>query len=91
MQLSEPDTAFAGLPQHLRRTLFCLLEGESEKEAATCLGLSRHTVHEYITSLYRRFGVNSRAELLVRCLWGQPSRLSGPPYLGGLQGAGKRV
>ena len=68
MQLSKPDTTFGGLPQHLRQTLFCLLDGASEKEAAARLGLSRHTVHEYITALYRRFGVNSRAELLVLCL-----------------------
>lgn len=58
----------AGLPPRLRQTLAALLEGDSEKEAALRLGLSRHTVHEYVAELYRRFGVHSRAELLALCL-----------------------
>jgi DNA-binding CsgD family transcriptional regulator len=58
----------AGLPPRLRQTLDCLLEGDSEKEVALRLGLSRHTVHEYVTALYRRFGVSSRAGLLALCL-----------------------
>jgi DNA-binding CsgD family transcriptional regulator len=52
----------------LRQTLGRLLEGDSEKQAALHLGLSRHTVHEYVTALYRRFSVTSRAELLAFCL-----------------------
>ncbi|MBI3465813.1 MAG: DNA-binding response regulator [Planctomycetes bacterium] len=55
------------LPPHLRQTLECLLEGESEKTTALRLGLSRHTVHDYVKGLYRHFGVGSRAELLA--LW----------------------
>jgi DNA-binding CsgD family transcriptional regulator len=50
----------------LRQTLDCLLEGDSEKQVAVRLGLSRLTVHQYVTSLYRHFGVSSRAELLAR-------------------------
>jgi DNA-binding NarL/FixJ family response regulator len=60
--------AFAALPPRLRQTLECLLEGDGEKQAAARLGLSRHTVHEYVTALYRRLGVSSRAELLALCL-----------------------
>jgi DNA-binding NarL/FixJ family response regulator len=73
MQLAPSHTTFHDLPRHLRQTLFCLLEGASEKEAAARLGLSRHTVHGYVTALYRRFGVNSRAELLVLCLRSWPT------------------
>jgi DNA-binding CsgD family transcriptional regulator len=51
-----------------RQTMEALLEGDSEKEAALRLGLSVNTVHEYVTALYRRFGVSSRAELLARFL-----------------------
>jgi Bacterial regulatory proteins, luxR family len=40
--------------------------GRSEKEAANSLRLSPHTVHIYIKTLYRKFKVNSRAELLCR-------------------------
>jgi len=42
-------------------------QGLSEKEAAGRLGISRHTVHVYVKSLYRKLGVNSRAELMS--LW----------------------
>jgi DNA-binding CsgD family transcriptional regulator len=56
----------AGLSPRLRQTLDCLLEGDGEKRVAARLGLSRLTVHQYVTALYRRFGVASRAELMAR-------------------------
>jgi DNA-binding CsgD family transcriptional regulator len=56
------------LSPRLHQTLARLLEGDSEKQAAARLGLSPATVHEYVTALYRRFGVQSRAELLVLVL-----------------------
>jgi DNA-binding CsgD family transcriptional regulator len=72
----EPDPGFSHLPPRLRQTLSCLLEGDSEKQVAAHLGLSRHTVHEYVTALYRAFGVNSRPELLVLCLRRRPPGLA---------------
>ena len=54
------------LSPHLDRTLRALLRGLSEKLVAAELGLSRHTIHEYVKALYRRFGVRSRPELLAR-------------------------
>lgn len=51
-----------------QQTLEGLMLGRSEKEVAAELGLSRHTIHEYVTSLYRIFGVRSRGELLAKCL-----------------------
>ena len=63
-----PDSVFTGLTPRLRETLTCLLDGDSEKQTALRLGLSRHTIHEYVTVLYRRFSVRSRAELLALCL-----------------------
>jgi DNA-binding CsgD family transcriptional regulator len=56
----------AGLPPRLRAVLDRLLLGDGEKQAALALGLSRHTVHEYVGLLYRRYHVRSRAELLAR-------------------------
>jgi len=44
------------------------LEGDSEKQVAARLGLSRQTVHQYVTMLYRHFGVFSRAQLLAHIL-----------------------
>jgi DNA-binding CsgD family transcriptional regulator len=63
----EQGGAIACLPPRLRETLECLLEGDSEKQVAARLGLSRHTVHEYVTALYRRLDVSSRAELMAFC------------------------
>ena len=59
-----PDT----LSPRLRQTLLCLVEGDSEKQIGSRLGLSVATVHQYVTLLYRRFGVHSRAQLLAHVL-----------------------
>jgi DNA-binding CsgD family transcriptional regulator len=64
--------SFVDLSPRERQTLACLLEGDSEKQVAARLVLSRATVHEYVTSLYRHFGVSSRAELLARFLRHSP-------------------
>jgi DNA-binding CsgD family transcriptional regulator len=61
----EAEAPLAQLPPRLRQTLACLMEGDSEKQVAARLRLSRHTVHEYVTLLYRRLGVGSRAELMA--------------------------
>ena len=78
--LLDATTPLTGLPPRLRQTLECLLDGDSEKQAALCLGLSRHTVHDYVTALYRRLGVSSRAELMTLCLRHPPpgANISGP-------------
>ena len=59
-----PETA--DLAPRLRQTLQHLLDGDSEKQIAAKLALSRHTVHVYVKGLYRHFGASSRAELLSR-------------------------
>lgn len=56
------------LSRRLRQTLEALLTGDSEKQVAAKLGLSRHTVHIYVKALYRHFAVSSRGELLAKCL-----------------------
>ena len=63
------------LPRRERQTLACLLEGDSEKQVAARLDVSHWTAHQYVTSLYRRFRVRSRAELLAYCLRRSPARL----------------
>lgn len=54
------------LPRRQSQTLKLLLQGKSEKEVASTLGLSPHTIHVYVKALYRHWGVGSRAELLSR-------------------------
>lgn len=60
-----------GLPPRLRDTLRGLVRGLSEKQLAADTGLSPHTVHDYVKALHRHFGVQSRSELLARCLAGR--------------------
>jgi len=51
-----------------REILYGLFQGDSEKQLARRLGISRHTVHDYVKRLHRRLGARSRGELLNRCL-----------------------
>lgn len=65
--LATPDAPGpAGLTRRQRQTLDGLLDGDSEKQIALALGLSRATVHEYVTAIYRHYRVSSRGELLSR-------------------------
>jgi DNA-binding CsgD family transcriptional regulator len=50
-----------------RQVLHLLLTGLSEKLIAEQLGRSYHTTHDWISSIYRKFGVNNRATLMA--LW----------------------
>lgn len=58
------ETADVLRPRH-KETLEWLLTGATEKEIAVGLGLSVHTVHQYVKAIYRRFGVTSRAQLMA--------------------------
>jgi DNA-binding CsgD family transcriptional regulator len=62
------EVVLQGLAPRLGETLRALARGRSEKQVAADLGLSPHTVHDYVKALYRHFGVQSRGELLARCL-----------------------
>lgn len=50
-----------------RQVLQGLLTGFAEKEIAAAQGHSYHTTHEYIRSIFRKFGVNNRSALMA--LW----------------------
>ena len=63
-ELSRHSMNGASITPRMRQTLDLLLTGCSEKQAATKLGLSKHTVHVYVRNLYRHYNVNSRSELL---------------------------
>ena len=54
------------LPPRLAQTLAALQSGCSEKEVSLRLGISRHTVHNYVKALHHRLGVSSRGELLAK-------------------------
>jgi DNA-binding CsgD family transcriptional regulator len=55
----------APLRPRLEEILRALMAGLSEKEIAANLGLSQHTVHDYIKTLHKTYRVRSRGELLA--------------------------
>jgi DNA-binding CsgD family transcriptional regulator len=59
------EPGWSDLPPRWRQTLDCLLDGDSEKQAALRLKISRQTIHQYVKRLYGHFGVSSRGELLA--------------------------
>jgi DNA-binding NarL/FixJ family response regulator len=67
-QLGQPvkKTIDKDLSPRLQQTLQHLLEGDSEKQIARKLGLSPHTIHIYVKSLYKHYQVCSRPELLAK-------------------------
>ena len=65
-----PRVNHQALSPRLRQTLEGLLAGLGDKQLANELGISRHTVREYVKELYKRFGVSGRHELVVTCLAG---------------------
>lgn len=70
-QFGEPSPS--DLPARAREVLRCLLEGDSDKQAALRLGISRHTVNHYTKVIFDHFRVATRTELLARWVrrgWG---------------------
>jgi DNA-binding NarL/FixJ family response regulator len=53
------------LSPRMRETMNHLLKGDSEKQIASRLRLSRHTIHCYIKQIYRRYNVSSKGELFA--------------------------
>jgi len=66
--VSSTEPSPVKLSPRLRQTLAYLLGGDSEKQVADHLGLSHDTTHQYVTALYRHFGVGSRAQLMAYVL-----------------------
>lgn len=60
----EGQIGVEGLSRRQRETLVHLLDGLSEKQVASKLGISPPTVHDYVVQLHRHFDVSSRGELL---------------------------
>jgi DNA-binding CsgD family transcriptional regulator len=65
-EMSYVDPRVESLQPRLKKVMKLLLEGDSEKQVAYKLGLSPHTVHEYVKNLYSELEVSSRGELLAQ-------------------------
>jgi DNA-binding CsgD family transcriptional regulator len=60
-----PIPATLHLSPRERQTLLLMLGGLSEKQMAARLGITKHTLHVYVKSLYRLYGAESRGELMA--------------------------
>jgi DNA-binding NarL/FixJ family response regulator len=58
----------AGLTSRERQTLRHLLRGRAESEVARQMKLGHSTVHVYVKSIYVKFRVRSRAQLMAKFL-----------------------
>lgn len=54
------------LPPRPRAVLKLILEGEGDKQISQKLGISTHTVNQYVKVVFHHFNVQSRAELMAR-------------------------
>jgi DNA-binding CsgD family transcriptional regulator len=59
------EAQFSCLSDAQRKVLRLLLYGVSEKEVASALRISYHTVHTHLKEIHRRLGVRSRGELMA--------------------------
>ncbi|MDB4934026.1 MAG: Transcriptional regulator, LuxR family protein [Labilithrix sp.] len=66
-RLFEPRASDAPkLAPRVRETLDAVLVGATDKEIAARLGISGHTVRDYMKVLFRAYGVSSRAQLIAK-------------------------
>lgn len=54
------------LTQREREVFRLLVEGYTIKETAQSLGIKYSTANTHMTAIYKKLGVNSRAELIIR-------------------------
>jgi DNA-binding CsgD family transcriptional regulator len=64
-------SSLVALSSRQLQVVFKLCEGLAEKEVATALGISQHTVHNHVKAIYLALNVTSRGELL-RVAFTQP-------------------
>ena len=64
----EPATLGAGLSEQEKRVASLAAEGLSNAAIADCLSLSARTVQWHLNKAFKKVGVRSRTELVVRLL-----------------------
>lgn len=65
---SEPGSPFHPLSLREMEVLACVVDGKSNKEIASLLGISHQTVKNHVTSILRKFGVEDRTQAVVYAL-----------------------
>ena len=65
---SEPGSPFHPLSDREMEVLTCVVDGMSNKEIASSLGISHQTVKNHVTAILRKFGVEDRTQAVVYAL-----------------------
>jgi DNA-binding NarL/FixJ family response regulator len=65
---SEPGSPFHPLSEREMEVLTCVVDGMSNKEIASSLGISHQTVKNHVTSILRKFSVEDRTQAVVYAL-----------------------
>lgn len=65
---SEPGSPYHPLSEREMEVLTAVVEGMSNKEIASQLGISHQTVKNHVTSILRKFGVEDRTQAVVYAL-----------------------
>jgi len=65
---SEPGSPFHPLSEREAEVLAWVVNGMSNKEIASSLGISHQTVKNHVTSILRKFGVEDRTQAVVYAL-----------------------
>ena len=66
--LCERATRKTSLGRREKEVLAELVDGRTEVDIAGRLGISRHTVHAHVRSVYMKLNVHSRVELIHRVI-----------------------
>jgi DNA-binding CsgD family transcriptional regulator len=71
----QDSAATVRLTPRQRQVLNQLIEGASEKDIASALGVSPHTAHDHVKAIHRAHGARSRGELLAKVRRRGPARV----------------
>jgi len=59
---------FALLSKREREVVWCVVEGHGNRQIAEALGISEHTVKNYMFKIFDKLGVSNRVELVFHLL-----------------------
>jgi DNA-binding NarL/FixJ family response regulator len=65
---NDSGSPFHPLSDREMEVLTCVVDGKSNKEIASSLGISHQTVKNHVTSILRKFGVEDRTQAVVYAL-----------------------
>jgi len=58
-------SAIQSISEREQEIFLCLLEGHTNQEIASSLGICEKTVEEHLTCIYRKIGVKTRSQAIL--------------------------